>query len=725
MRILPLLLPALWYQIESAIAAPSLTQSQQPLTLQQQNNVKELKGRFLHITDLHPDPFYETYSSTSSDNACHSGSGPAGYYGAEVTDCDSPLTLINATFDWIAHNLASNIDFIVWTGDSARHDNDESIPRNESQVLATNRLLVNHFRQVFGNNETNDENDDTFTLPIVPTFGNNDILPHNIFLEGPNRWTRAYSSIWQPFIPEEQRHGFERFGSFYQEVIPDQLAVFSLNTMYFFAKNAGVDGCADPDEPGAEVFDWLRVRLELLRQRGMKALLSGHVPPARTSSKQQWDETCWQKYALWLRQYRDVIVAGLWGHMNVEHFMLQDFKEIDWDVLDVERSDERIRSSRMDDDVSIASTEDYLKDLRHQWAKLPTPPSSMLREEYAREALSSVSDEARPQWEIDEFAKRGHIVAEMSKDKEDKKREHFLKEVGGRWHERYGVSLVSASVVPNFFPTLRVFEYNTTGLDSRNAFDKDGKTWLARAEAKLQREEWDLEDVDEDEGPEYTDDGNWSASRKHKDKKGNKNKKPSFTIPDAPSKSANPGPAYSPQSLTLLGYTQYFANLTEINNDFHSAAECDEHDDIEPSWLGDVFMWKKGKHHDKKPNKSSPQPKEFAFQVEYDTRHDKLFKLRDLTVGEWVRLARRIGRKGEPKADVAPWDGGDDDDDEGWDGDGMEEEDVEAQKKHKHKKDKKKKKKKKKHARNKVWYAFIRRAFVSTMTPDEIDDTYG
>jgi endopolyphosphatase len=78
--------------------------------------------------------------------------------------------------------------------------------------------------------------------------------------------------------------------------------------------------------------EWLRIQLQILRDRGMKAILMGHVPPARVDSKESWDETCWQKYTLWQRQFRDVIVGGLYGHMNIDHFMLQDFDQISKDA---------------------------------------------------------------------------------------------------------------------------------------------------------------------------------------------------------------------------------------------------------------------------------------------------------------------------------------------------------------------------------------------------------
>jgi hypothetical protein len=179
--------------------------------------------------DFHPDPYYKTYSSTKQNAACHRKRGPAGLYGAETSGCDSPVALVNATMDWVRDHIADDIDFVIWTGDSARHDNDEKIPRTPDQILSQNAFMVQKFREVFGTGDDDPTKD--FTIPIVPTFGNNDIMPHNILLAGPNPWTMNYLNLWRGFIPEAQRHQFQQGGWFYVEVIPGKLAVISMNTM--------------------------------------------------------------------------------------------------------------------------------------------------------------------------------------------------------------------------------------------------------------------------------------------------------------------------------------------------------------------------------------------------------------------------------------------------------------------------------------------------------------
>ncbi|KAF7895171.1 hypothetical protein EAF00_006985 [Botryotinia globosa] len=668
---------------------------------------KRLHGRFLHITDLHQDPHYKVFSSTDEDDACHRGKGTAGTYGAETSDCDTPPTLIDATFKWIKENVRDTVDFVVWTGDSARHDSDEKIPRIQDEVLDTNRKIADKFLDTFGDGRD-------LSIPVISTFGNNDILPHNILLSGPNKWLKAYTDIWDKFIPEEQRHGFERGGWYFVEVIPKKLAVFSLNTLYFFSHNAAVDGCALRSEPGYEHMEWLRIQLQFMRDRGMKVILTGHVPPARTDSKSLWDETCWQKYTLWLQQYRDIIIGGLFGHMNIDHFMIHDTKDIDLLLFD----GKSVAPPRalMDDEFTISSAGDYLGDLREDWSGLPNP-----------KRLPIVMDEE----ELD--YSESNKDPKKSKDKKRDKKKKDLKKFGGPWGERFVVTHVGPSIVPNYFPTLRVIEYNITGLDdlsrwSNSVVNNDEQIdWL-------DQEEEDLLHVDAGEDSIYADDGDVSNEKKkkhQKDKKKFKNPTPSnpgFIIPSPPSNDAPPGPAYSPQSLTLLGYTQYFANLTYINNLELKSEGSDNEVDVE--------KWRKGKHGGKVPKDDDPNPHAFHYQVEYDTFTDPIYKLKDMTVKNYLKLAHRIGqykpqkgdrvKDGEILAEFNVYE-----DDEGSENDDKkqisisenetiedtEDHDIDAEKK---KKNKHKKKKHHRKEKNRVWLSFVQRAFVGTIDKEDI-----
>jgi endopolyphosphatase len=651
--------------------------------------------------DLHPDEFYKVHAATDSESACHRGVGASGKYGAETSDCDSPHALVNATFKWIAENVKDMVDFVVWTGDSARHDSDEEIPRRADHVLDSNIWMAEKFVTTFGRTDDPKE----LAIPVIPTFGNNDILPHNILLSGPNKWLKAYSNIWSKFIPEEQRHGFERGGWYYVEVIPGKLAVFSLNTLYFFDNNAAVDGCALRSEPGYEHMEWLRIQLQFMRERGMKAILMGHVPPARTESKQLWDESCWQKYTLWLRQYRDVVVGGLYGHMNIDHFMLQDSKDVKIDSEDFDAQDGSFRTA-MDEDLTVQSANDYLEELRKDWSDLPNP---------------NILDET----EQAEGAAGGSSKKRSRKDKKKKKAENKL---GGPWGERFQVTHVAPSVVPNYFPTLRIFEYNITGLDA-SAVWANPTSWSKSEQSKDRLEEhFETETAEKDEDVEllpgdqssglfrkseedsvfhaiinsvFKDDESIAKTNGKKDKKKKKPTNPDLIIPDAPSKSTPPGPGYSPQTLTLLGYIQYYANLTHINNDFVIPRDNQEDADSQ--------KWREGKHKGKKPKSEVPHPNQFKYEVEYDTFNDPIYKLKDMTVKSYIKLAHRIGKYKPQKGDQVS--------------ETITEEYVEDRKTEVVSDDKKKHKKKKHHKqkkKNKVWLQFISRAFVGTLEEQEL-----
>ena len=635
---------------------------------------RPLHGRFLHLTDFHPDRFYETYSSTSSDAACHRGQGPAGIYGAEMSDCDSPIELVNQTMAWIKEEFKDKVDFVVWTGDSARHDNDDEVPRNAGQVTKLNEFMVHKMFEVFGKHngdeDDNDPNND-FVIPIVPNLGNNDILPHNVMTKGPNTWTRTYARIWRQFIPEVQKHSFEQGGWFYVEVIPNKLAVFSLNTLYFFKSNAAVDGCASPREPGSQQFEWLRIQLQFMRERGVKAILTGHVPPIRQDAKTTWEESCWQKYALWLQQYRDVVITGLYGHFNYDHFMLQDFEDLDKDTQRGRMS--YYHTHDAEDSIHAAVSSDYWLQLREQWSELPEPPESLKGIDDDEHFPERVGD-IMPLW-LERMWRQSK--SSKGKDKEKQRRKKYLKKMGGKYAERFSTSFVAASVVPNLFPTVRVYDYDISGLEGR---------------------EHDLATPDPAPFDWYLDDDDDDQIDMQKKKK--KEKFYKFKVPEPPSKSSPPGPAYSSQALSLTKYRQYYANLTHINNDF-VALRSDENADTE--------KWNKGKHKGKRPHDRDhePNPRPFKYQLHYDTQEDEVYHLKDLTMPNLIDLARRVGGFVSESGGTVT---------------------SEATKK-KHKKGKKKHRKGKHgkdHARqNEAWYTFIRRAFVETKDSREIEKEFG
>ncbi|KAI0650721.1 Metallo-dependent phosphatase-like protein [Trametes meyenii] len=355
---------------------------------------RKLQGRFLHITDIHPDPYYRVGSSEKK--ACHRGTPKegkrtAGYYGLPFSDCDAPFSLTNYTLDFLDKEWADEIDFVIWTGDSARHDNDRRRPRTTAEIYELNHAMAKKMEHVFTRKG----------IPVVPSIGNNDVWPHNIMLPGPNSITAEFTSIWRAFVPFPSYQVFQRGGYFSVEVIPNSVAVVSLNTMYFYDSNTAVGGCArsDPQDPGNLELDWLEVQLQMFRERGMQVWLSGHIPP---SSRNFYSE-CYVRYLELSLRFQDTILGHVYGHMNMDHFFLLDAEQLG-------------NASRSGDTSSLAGDETSV--LKHK------------KKELYKLLLQEFSDLPRAQ--------------NMN-------------------HDNYGVVNVAPSVVPTYLPSFRIFAYNTTG----------------------------------------------------------------------------------------------------------------------------------------------------------------------------------------------------------------------------------------------------------------------
>ncbi|KAJ9114260.1 hypothetical protein QFC22_005712 [Naganishia vaughanmartiniae] len=391
-----------------------------------------LKGRFIHITDFHPDPHYVT--GGSFDSGCHrtadedivaeslqmsSGVGSsnsisqytnitgvnvnnkkdkkqegAGKWGSGLSDCDSPMSLVNLTFDWLQKEWANEVDFVVWTGDNARHDIDREIPRTPKEIYELNRMMTGKMRETFGED-----------VVIVPSIGNNDIWPHNILQPGPNAVTNEFSNVWSDFIPAEEYHIFQRGAYYSSEVIPDRLAVISLNTIYWY--DANKDGS---DEPGALEFDWLEVQLDSFRERGMQVWLTGHVPPHLGV----YFDNCYLRYGELALRYQDTIVGHLYGHQNVDHFFFIDVIELE-------------ETTGFAEKAAKAAVFDQ-----------------------GKKSFGRNLDTALQQALYKDFG-------EMPK-------------VNKMKLEDYTVINVSPSVIPTYLPGIRVYNYNVTGLK----LDEDG-----------------------------------------------------------------------------------------------------------------------------------------------------------------------------------------------------------------------------------------------------------
>ncbi|SCU94372.1 LADA_0G08152g1_1 [Lachancea dasiensis] len=494
---------------------------------------KTLHGRFLHITDIHPDPLYEVGSSASE--MCHRGKPDrkndfATKFGVAMNGCDSSMELMEHTLKWIYDNLRDEIDFVVWTGDNIRHDNDRKNPRTESQIFDLNAQMAQKFEKMFRNPNSIDPRN--FDVDVVPSLGNNDVFPHNLFSLGPTLQTREIYNMWGNFIPQEQQRAFARGTSFFVEVIPGKLAILSIQTLYLYKANPLVDTCDSKKEPGYQLLLWLGYVLEELRSRNMKVWLTGHVPPL----EKNYDGNCFHKFTLWTNEYRDIIIGGLYGHMNMDHFVPVDRKR-SWKAVTGSKkaSGKALVGDTADDSLGVLDSAVEASGLRIMGAKPVNKEAYMntVREMYYKKIASRLG---------------------VRMNKKGKKGRTDRKSGNG---DRYSIVNVAGSVIPTFNPAFRVWEYNISGLDVEyQSKDFQSQGWGAFFEELEIKMERDLQEDNIFSGWRRT----FSDSRRT-DK----------TIPRKMPSDLALGPAYTPQLFSPTRFIQYYADLASIEKKYKKA----------------------------------------------------------------------------------------------------------------------------------------------------------
>ncbi|KAL6934820.1 related to Endopolyphosphatase [Hanseniaspora guilliermondii] len=493
----------------------------------------KLKGRFLHITDPHPDPYY--IEGGLIQYACHrdfdadvTSDLPKGSkFGDPMMGCDSPMDLVVETFNYISRNFpSSEIDFIVWTGDNSRHDNDRKIPRTSFEIMGNNMDFATRLLDLYPD------------TPIIPTIGNNDIYPHNLMDIGPSMITRQLGTIYQGMIPEEQRRLYERFGSFFKEVVPGKLVILSLNSMLFFKKNPLVDSCMSPTDSGYQHLLWLGSVLNQFRTLGIKCWIISHVPLIQKNL----EESCYLKINLWIHEYRDVIIGNLMGHMNLDYF----------NVIKGDGLRQRLKETYFMNSLQIEDTaekliyKDGLNDDEPSFSVMGAAPVN--KEKH----MAKVRKEYKQ--------------LNMGIDYDDLEREQ----------DAYHIINVAGSIIPTFNPAFRLWEYNTTDTSPFNS-----------EEITTDEMDWCLffEDLEKEIDSIVT--IGIQRKRGKKNPKMNKDK----SIPKPKPKSIPNGPAFENQFGTPLSFTQYFLKLNKLNKKYYKLKDTKKYRDNVEQLIEDIFAY--------------------------------------------------------------------------------------------------------------------------------------
>jgi len=214
--------------------------------------------------------------------------------------------LLNSTFGFL-NTINNLVDFIIYTGDTARHDRDSGQARTINDVLSDHATVIRYFTDNF--NVSN--------VKFIPTIGNNDMFVREIEASGPDSFLSNLSSLWNPFNLN-LGDAFNTGGYFVQDVIPGKLQVISANTMFFSKKNTAVPDCNVASGPGAIELVWLKTQLQAARNGNYNVYIIGHMAPTDDLGAAIFYPNCFTQYVNLLGSYSDVIVGHFNGHTNAD-----------------------------------------------------------------------------------------------------------------------------------------------------------------------------------------------------------------------------------------------------------------------------------------------------------------------------------------------------------------------------------------------------------------------
>uniref|UniRef100_A0A1D1YL13 Endopolyphosphatase n=1 Tax=Anthurium amnicola TaxID=1678845 RepID=A0A1D1YL13_9ARAE len=273
-----------------------------------ENKDKELSGKFLHITDIHFDHLYLPNSSPSK--FCHrynkkSKKNESGKFGTLGSECDSSYALINSTFFFLKEKF-QDIDFVIYTGDSLRHDRDPKIPLTEDYVKWCHKTIVKYITETFDMNKTK----------FIPTIGNNDEWDHNQLGDGPNTLFGNLTQIWAPLKLNLTTDFLN--GGYFRQDMNSKLSVLSINSMYFYNSNDQIKDCNHKNSPGAIQLEWIKYQLMSARDEQRKIFIAQHIPPLDSDGEPSFYHVCHVEYVQILGQFSDVISGHFTGHTNLD-----------------------------------------------------------------------------------------------------------------------------------------------------------------------------------------------------------------------------------------------------------------------------------------------------------------------------------------------------------------------------------------------------------------------
>ncbi|CAG8449758.1 16567_t:CDS:2 [Funneliformis caledonium] len=271
-------------------------------------NNAEMSGKFLHISDIHLDPYYLPNRNPKSYCRLYASKlkkNKSGQFGTVGSKCDSPLALVDSAFSFLKENF-QDVDFVIYTGDSLRHDRDPNFPFLKEDVILGHEAIVKYVTETFNLSKTK----------FIPTLGNNDEWTHNQLEGGTNTLFGNLTKIWAP-LNLNLTSDFAN-GGYYRQDVNAKLSVLSLNSLYFYENNEKIRDCHHTQSPGSIQLKWIEDQLKNMREEGRVVYISQHVPLLDSDGEPSFLPKCQNKFIQLLGKFSDVVYGHFTGHTNLD-----------------------------------------------------------------------------------------------------------------------------------------------------------------------------------------------------------------------------------------------------------------------------------------------------------------------------------------------------------------------------------------------------------------------
>ena len=181
-----------------------------------------------------------------------------------------------------AAEVSDDLDFVLFTGDSARHD-----AQDGAVVLDAIGKVQGLFEKYFPDTQI-------VELPAMD-LGNNDLMgdyylnvtSHEPCLPGDDGSLPVATNKWLQVVAEQQSYSFTTdlekatfaCGGYLNRKVNEDLHIIVLNTIIWCLKHTPVATGLDAADPFGQ-FEWLVKQLSDLRDAGKRVYITGHVPPS-------------------------------------------------------------------------------------------------------------------------------------------------------------------------------------------------------------------------------------------------------------------------------------------------------------------------------------------------------------------------------------------------------------------------------------------------------------